>query len=222
MVQPEKERMERIFAIGDIHGYLNKLMKLMDLIQPDADKDLLIFMGDYIDRGPSSKEVVDYIIDLNRKQAQMVCLLGNHEMMFMDYLIHGKGKWSFLLNGGIDTLQSYHLKDTDSEQSIPEEHLVFFNSLRPYYETKDYIFVHAGLRTGIPLSEQKLEDLIWIRKDFINSNYNFGKLVIFGHSPVSRPLITPNKIGIDTGAGYDGKLTALELPAMNFYHVNSK
>jgi serine/threonine protein phosphatase 1 len=214
--------MQRIFVIGDIHGYLNKLTKLMDMIQPDADKDLLVFIGDYIDRGPRSKEVVDYMIDLKKRQTHMVCLLGNHEMMFMDYLIYGKEKKSFLINGGRETLKSYKMKEADAESIIPEEHLVFFNSLKPYYETKNYIFVHAGLREGIPLSEQKLEDLIWIRREFIDSTHNFGKLVIFGHTPVSRPLISPTKIGIDTGAGYGARLTALELPAMRFFTTAGK
>jgi serine/threonine protein phosphatase 1 len=215
--------MERVFAIGDIHGYLNKLKRLIGRIKPDAEKDLLVFIGDYIDRGPDSKGVVDYLINLQSRQAtNMVCLLGNHEKMFMDYLTNGKEKWGFLMNGGVDTLKSYNIKEDQSKKVLPKEHLAFFKSLRPYYETEDYIFVHAGLRAGIPLSEQKLDDLIWIRKEFTESNYNFGKLVIFGHTPLSRPLVAPTKIGIDTGAGYDGKLTALELLEMRFYSVTGK
>ncbi len=215
--------MERVFAIGDIHGYLNKLKRLIGRIKPDAEKDLLVFIGDYIDRGPDSKGVVDYLINLQSRQAtNMVCLLGNHEKMFMDYLTNGKEKWSFLMNGGVDTLKSYNIKENQSKKVLPREHIVFFKSLRPYYETEDYIFVHAGLRAGIPLSEQKLDDLIWIRKEFTESNYNFGKLVIFGHTPLTRPLVAPTKIGIDTGAGYDGKLTALELLEMRFYSVTGK
>lgn len=194
----------------------------MGRIKPDADKDLLVFLGDYIDRGPDSKEVVDYLINLKSRQTNMVCLLGNHEKMFMDYLTDGKEKWGFLMNGGVETLKSYNIDENDSKKVLPKEHHAFFNSLRPYYETEDYIFVHAGLRAGIPLSEQKAEDLIWIRREFIESNYNFGKLVIFAHTPLDKPLVAPTKIGIDTGAGYDGKLTALELQEMRFYSVTGK
>jgi serine/threonine protein phosphatase 1 len=209
--------MERILVIGDIHGYLNKLVQLMGMLGPYREDDLIVFLGDYIDRGPNSKEVVDYIIDLKKRHSRTICLLGNHEMMFMDYLSQGKDKWSFLLNGGIETLHSYQLTETADEMEIPEGHMVFFNSLLPYYETEDYIFVHAGLKIGVPLSEQRLDDLLWIRGDFLEKNYDFGKLVIFGHSPFAEPLVTPWKIGLDTGAGYGGMLTALELPTFKFY-----
>ncbi len=140
--------------------------------------------------------------------------MGNHEWMFLRYL-KGKDVEIFLFNGGETTLADY------SEAGfirIPEEHLRFFEELRLFYETKDYIFVHAGLRPGRDLSQQDAEDLVWIRGEFIWSQFNFGKRVIFGHTPFDDPLIMNNKIGIDTGCVYGGRLTALVLPEIDFYY----
>ncbi len=207
----------RIFAIGDIHGYLNKLEALMRKIKPDPDRDELVFLGDYVDRGPNSKEVVEMVLEIRKAFPRTTCLMGNHEFTLLDYLTYRKDPWTFFLNGGIETIHSYELTGEDMESKIPEEHLAFFNSLKPYYETEHYIFVHAGLREGVPLHEQTLDDLVWIRREFIESKQDFGKLVIFGHTPFPKPLVHPNKIGIDTGAGYGGTLTCLELPGRLFY-----
>jgi serine/threonine protein phosphatase 1 len=207
----------RIFAIGDIHGYLNKLRTLMGKISIDPERDHLVFLGDYIDRGPQSREVVDYILEMQWLYPNTVCLLGNHEVMFQEYLANPRDPWTFLINGGVETIHSYELTGDDPISKLPTEHLNFFNSLRPFYETEDYIFVHAGLRVGVSLHEQSVDDLIWIRSEFVDSPHDFGKLVIFGHTPFARPLIHPNKIGIDTGAGYGGRLTGLVLPERTFY-----
>jgi serine/threonine protein phosphatase 1 len=207
----------RIFVIGDIHGYLNKLTELMSKIHPDPQKDQLVFLGDYIDRGPQSKEVVDYVLKVKERFPRTIFLMGNHEFMFLEYLTNRAEPWTFLLNGGVETVHSYELVGDDPEEHIPDEHFVFFNTLKPYYETEDYIFVHAGLRSGVPLHEQTLDDLLWIRREFIRSQEDFGKLVIFGHTPFPSPLVHENKIGIDTGAGYGGMLTCLELPGRIFY-----
>ena len=183
------------------------------------DKDLLIFLGDYIDRGEYGKEVVDYIIKLKRNSEYVRCLLGNHDVMFLDYL-NGKNIDRFLGNGGDATLLSYGIISPDEGYDlVPREHIRFFKSLEPYIELEDYYFVHAGFRPGLKIKEQKLEDMLWIRNDFIDSKYDFGKKVIFGHTPMDEPLIMNNKIGIDTGAGYGEKLTCLELPGEKFYSV---
>lgn len=213
--------MERIFAIGDIHGCSDKLRAMMETIRPDKEKDGIVFIGDYIDRGPDSKGVVDYVLDLGKQYDQMVCLMGNHEQMFLDYHLHGKNGDLFLLNGGDATLLSYGLTDTPSgkKADVPEEHLRFFRRLLPYYETEAYLFVHAGLRPRVPLAEQSPEDLLWIRHTFIRSYQDFGKIVVFGHTPLPEPLIDYNKIGIDTGAVYGGSLTCVELPAVKIYQV---
>lgn len=211
--------MERIFAIGDIHGCLNKLQDLMDKIDIDIKKDTLVFIGDYIDRGKHSYEVVEYLLNLKRRFQQIVFLKGNHEEMLEKYLA-GFDKITYLVNGGQQALDSYmnNSRKPDGPQ-IPREHLSFFNSLQLFYETEDYIFVHAGLKNKVPLEQQKTEDLLWIRSKFIRSDFNFGKQVVFGHTPLPEPLVQPNKIGIDTGAVYGGKLTCVRLPELVFYSV---
>lgn len=211
--------MERIFAVGDIHGCLDKLVSVMGVIDIDFAKDTLVFIGDYIDRGPSSKEVVDYLIDLGKRGPSVIFLKGNHELMLEEYL-SGADAATFLYNGGGATLESYmKAAGLRTQNPIPREHLEFFDSLRLYYETDEYIFVHAGLKPNIPLEEQEEFHMLWIREEFIYSDFDFGKRVIFGHTPFREPLILHNKIGIDTGAVYGNKLTALELPAMRFFSM---
>lgn len=213
--------MGRIFAIGDIHGCADRLKALIARLDIDAQQDRLIFIGDYIDRGPDVRGVVDMILDLKERMDHVICLLGNHERMFLDYYLHHRGLELLLDNGGTETLESYGFRRSGQDPSfrLPEQHLRFYQSLLPYYETDHYIFVHAGLRPGIPLPNQDVEDLIWIRFDFIRSVYDFGKKVVFGHTPFSVPLVESNKIGIDTGAVYGGLLTCLELPGMIFHQA---
>ncbi len=211
--------MGSIYAIGDIHGCLDKLETLMSTIDVDVQRDQLVFLGDYIDRGPSSYEVVDYLMQIIRRMPATVFLKGNHEEMFTHYL-SGMDRQLFVMNGGQATLESYMKNRTEADGSlIPSEHLRFFSSLRLYYQTDDYIFVHAGLRDNIPLESQKTEDLLWIRDAFIASEYDFGKRVIFGHTPFNTPLVQPNKIGVDTGAVYGNQLTCVKLPETEFFHV---
>lgn len=212
-----------IYAVGDIHGCLDHLERLLDEVQPDLEKDVLLFIGDYIDRGPESKGVVDYIIKLQQKypREQIICLKGNHEAMFLDFLA-GRERELFLLNGGLRTLRDYWGGRWDSleELLLPPEHARFYQELLAYHETPDYIFVHGGLKPGVPLGEQQEEDLLWIRGEFITSMEDFGRLVIFGHTPFKQPLVMPNKIGIDTGAVYGNFLTCLKLPQNEFIFTN--
>ncbi|MCX5850152.1 MAG: metallophosphoesterase family protein [Deltaproteobacteria bacterium] len=214
--------MNKIFAIGDIHGCLEKLSSLIMNIGADPRKDTLIFIGDYIDRGNSNRETVDYVLRLKSEYRNIVCLLGNHEHMLMRYL-EGADEDLYLENGGSATLNSYGIFLSDDikkrKAKITSEHRKFFKSLLPYYETEDYIFVHAGLKPGLPLKEQITRDLLWIRYEFIDAQDDFGKMVIFGHTPFAYPLIMPNKIGIDTGVIYGGKLTCVELPAVKIHQV---
>ena len=209
--------MKKIFAIGDIHGCFDRLKKLMGKIPIDFSRDTLVFIGDYIDRGPHSVEVVDYLIQLQNRIPEVVFLKGNHEDM-LDKFINGADRFTYLLNGGQKTLDSYLMKPVQSEFfPIPPDHMEFFKSLRLFYETKDFIFVDAGLRPRVPLETQKTEDLLWIRDKFISTKYDFGKRVIFGHTPLKKPLVETNKIGIDTGAVYGNALTCVELPDLVFY-----
>jgi len=211
-----------IYAIGDIHGCFNHLINLLNLVKPDLNRHKLVFVGDYLDRGPESAKVVDFIINLKKKYnpENIICLMGNHERMFLDFL-QGQEEEFFLLNGGASTAVSYwgnHWKSR--ERQLPAGHDYFYASLKFYYETDDYIFVHGGLRPGLPLAAQKEEDLLWIRSEFILSDFDFGRRVIFGHTPVRTPLVMPNKIGIDTGAVYGNKLTCLMLPEGKFFSVS--
>lgn len=210
---------EKLYAIGDIHGCFQNLKSLMDQIPFQPDSDTIVFLGDYIDRGPDSFNVVSYLIDLKNNSKNAIFLKGNHEDM-LDGFISGNNRNLFLANGGEQTLRSYlKVQNFPSSFPIPAEHLDFFRSLLPYYETEDFIFVHAGLKQGVDLKDQKPRDLFWIRKQFINSDYDFGKRIVFGHTPFPEPYISHNKIGIDTGAVYGNKLTCVELTRMDFFSV---
>lgn len=219
-IQTMMER-KRVFVVGDIHGCLNMLKRLMDGIDWRPEEDGLIFIGDYIDRGEDSKGVIDYILDISRLSPFVECLMGNHESILLDFL-EGRDFTTFLLNGGATTLNSYRLyHPTGTGSLIPESHLSFLKSLRSWIELDDYYVVHAGFRPGVELGAQSREDLLWIRDSFIFSDYDFGKKVIFGHTPFSEPLIMENKIGLDTGAVYGNKLTCLELPSLRFHSVEA-
>jgi len=209
--------MKKLFAIGDIHGCYDRLKALVEKIPIDFSRDTLLFIGDYIDRGPHSAEVVDYLIQLKKRVKEVIFLKGNHEDM-LDKFLNGDDRFTYLLNGGQQTLDSY-LKKTVQPESfpIPPDHVEFFKSLRLYYETEEFIFVHAGLRPRTPLETQSTEDLLWIRDNFISTKYDFGKRVIFGHTPLKKPLVEPNKIGIDTGAVYGNALTCVQLPELVFF-----
>jgi serine/threonine protein phosphatase 1 len=209
--------MKRIFAIGDIHGCYDRLKTLMGKIPIDCSRDTLVFIGDYIDRGPHSVEVVDYLIHLKKRVPEVIFLKGNHEDM-LDKFLTGADRFTYLLNGGQQTLDSYLTKPVQSEFfPIPPDHMEFFKSLRLFYETEEFIFVHAGLRPRVPLKSQNAEDLLWIRNKFVSTKYDFGKRVIFGHTPLKKPLVEPNKIGIDTGAVYGNALTCVQLPDLVFF-----
>ena len=204
----------KIFAIGDIHGCLDKLKPLLGMIQLDWEKDLMVFLGDYVDRGPDSKGVIELLLDLKKEHAdRLIFLKGNHEWMFTQFL-KGEDHDLFLPNGGRKTLESYSVEE--GKIDIPQSHRDFLDHLDLYFETNDYIFVHAGLRPYISISEQSPEDLLWIRSHFLKSSYDWGKRVIFGHTPFSVPFIEANKVGVDTGAVYGGRLTCLVLPDFEF------
>ncbi len=215
--------MEKIFAIGDIHGCLSKLEVLIPQIGIDSEEDALVFIGDYIDRGPDSRGVVDFVLDLRKKMHRVICLMGNHEQMFLDYVCLNKDEDIYLFNGGNATIASYGYRSVHGgkEINVPDDHMEFFKSLLPFHETDDYIFVHAGLRENVPLKDQDIQDMLWLRHEFILSSHDFGKTVVFGHTPMShaRPLFLPGRIGIDTGAVYGGYLTCVELPSKKIYQA---
>jgi serine/threonine protein phosphatase 1 len=207
--------MHRTFAVGDIHGCIDKLEDLISKIDPKPE-DILVFLGDYIDRGEMGKEVVDFLIDLADK-IPCVFLRGNHEDMFLTFLEFGTNRTMYFANGGMRTIESYIRPDifTSTEQvarTIPGSHRHFFSRLKWYHEDEKYLYVHAGIKPHVSIELQDRYELIWIRDEFIFSPTGIRKKVIFGHTPFARPLVKSDKIGIDTGAVYGGNLTAIELP----------
>ncbi len=206
-------RRHTTYVIGDIHGCLAPLQALMAKL-PIRKNDDLLFIGDYIDRGPDAKGVVDYVLDLRRsRQGKVICLMGNHEWMLLNYL-DGTDPVSWLQNGGHATLASY-----GGEHKIPPAHLEFFRNLSPVHRTEEYLFVHAGIRPGVPLEQQNPEDMLWIRREFYLAAVHFAPPVVFGHTPLREVMLLPDRIGIDTGCVYGGKLTCLVLPGREVIQV---
>src|SRR5574341_1540652 len=156
---PNLLRRQKTYVIGDIHGCLEQLKALMGRL-PLRQNDELVFIGDYIDRGPDSKGVVNHVLGLRKaRPGKVICLMGNHEWMLLNHL-EGTDTVSWLLNGGRATLASY-----GGEDEIPSTHLEFFRGLSPFHRTEDYLFVHAGIRPGVPLEAQGAEDMLWIRRE---------------------------------------------------------
>lgn len=204
--------MSNLYAIGDIHGHISVLEELFVSV-PFQQRDEIIFVGDYIDRGPNSSGVVDFLIDKKKEFPEMIFLRGNHEDMFIDFFegTYRYQKDFFEEKVGVETLRSYgHIPGTSFSLSL--EHQKFYKELLFFYETEDFLFAHAGFRPGIPISEQENSDMIWIREDFIGAKYDFGKPVVFGHSPMYEILDElPILLGIDTGLVFGGKLTCVKL-----------
>ncbi len=215
--------MGRIFVVGDIHGCLDKAEELLSRLPINWDNDTLVFLGDYVDRGPDPAGVVRLMIELKENHPdRVVCLKGNHEVMFLDYLKDDKLAGAFLNFGGTTTLESYKISPDEPGPRIhliPASHMRFLESLPLYYETSQYFMVHAGVKPGVPLKDQKEEDMLWIRDKFIKSDFDWGKRIVFGHTAFEAPLMSSNKIGIDTGAVYGGRLTCLVLPEIDFIMV---
>ena len=212
---------ERTFIVGDIHGCLDMLKRLMDKIDWRPDEDRLIFLGDYVDRGADSRGVVDFILEISKTSSLVQCLMGNHENILLDFLSTGEPRM-LIINGGMPTLESYQIANKKGDDPlVPPDHVAFFQNLPLYIELDSYYVVHAGFRPGVEIEKQSLEDLTWIREPFIFSDYDFGKTVIFGHTPLAEPLVMDNKIGLDTGAVYGNRLTCLEIPGMRFHSVGA-
>lgn len=215
-----KKEAKQYFVFGDIHGCAQELETLLETL-PLKPSSCLIFLGDYVDRGNFSKQVIEQIVELKKKY-EVIALMGNHEQLFLDFIDHPEslGAGLFILNGGGSTLASY--SDGQGHFHIPESHLQFLRDLKPFFETESCFFVHAGL-PEIPLDQvrwpEHADEILWVRAPFLQSEYNWKKRVIHGHSPRKEPEVRPNRINLDTGCVYDGKLTCLELPSEKFYSV---
>lgn len=202
---------EKILAVGDIHGRLDLLERLLEKTWPRRAPDArLVFLGDYIDRGPDSRQVVERLIALKAERPETVLLRGNHEDMLLAAL-EGRMSTTWLFNGGEATLRSYGLTPLELEQ-LPAAHLEFYRSLELMHRALGYVFVHAGLLPGVAIEDQDPRDMLWIRDEFYMSDYDFGEKVVFGHTPFPRPMVREHLIGVDTGAVYGNALTCLLLP----------
>lgn len=219
---------QRVYAIGDIHGRLDLFEQLVARIDSDraGARPLIILLGDYIDRGPGSAEMLERLSSgALPAWADWVCLKGNHEQAMLDALVPGGNqvmeRWRNF--GGRDTMRSYHVPSllsfgdnmdalrADLLQRVPQSHLDWLRGLKLSHRVGDYLFVHAGIRPGIELDAQDPIDLMWIREEFLNSRADHGCVVVHGHSIKPAVDERPNRIGIDTGAYKSGRLTALAL-----------
>jgi serine/threonine protein phosphatase 1 len=221
-----------VYAVGDIHGYSAALRTLLADIAEDAEarrpgeRPLLVFIGDYVDRGPDSKGAIDLILEAEAAGAfEVAALKGNHEDALERFLAEPAYAPSWIGNWGQTTLISYGIVPPDPldaaacqqvqarfAAAFPDAHRSFLGRLSLQRTVGDYLFVHAGVRPGVALEEQADRDLIWIRYDFLESEDDFGKVVVHGHTPsAGRPEIKPNRINVDTGVYFSGLLTAVRL-----------
>lgn len=211
----------QIYAIGDVHGCAAELESLIAHLTIDKST-LVIFLGDYVDRGSDSRRVIDLIIDL-RKRCEVVALMGNHEAMFLDFLERPEsiGSGLFILNGGGTTLANYG--GPEGSWEVPQAHVEFLKSLKLYYETESHFFVHAGvplrkrLRDLDPVVDR--ETFLWTRGPFLTTDENWEKIVVHGHTPQIDPERRPNRVNVDTGCVFGGFLTAYDVTNDRFISI---
>lgn len=219
----------RIYAIGDIHGRADLLAETIDRIEEDLrrrpiEHAIEVYLGDYVDRGPNSKSVIDQLA-VRLVQQHAVCLRGNHEAIFETFLrddpatihhwtqlgaLHTLASYGVSMRSGANALSPLELQHS-LRRSFPRTHDLFLQCLRNSFVCGDFLFVHAGIRPGVPLMQQNPEDLLWIRDEFLKSTADHGKVVIHGHTPVDYPDIRSNRINIDTGAWRTGTLTCIAI-----------
>ncbi len=221
----------RVYAIGDIHGRMDLLTAMLERIHGDIEtmppegRVHIVFLGDYLDRGNHSKSVIDYLISWPQPHFEVTFLRGNHEATMLQFLTDLTAGPGWLTYGGVNTLLSYGVRppvdvpprlrlaavQTQLRATLPTAHVAFLRHLSFYTEIGSYLFVHAGIRPGVPLDQQRHEDLVWIREDFLSSTADHGWVVVHGHTITMEAESLPNRIGIDTGAYATGRLTAVVL-----------
>jgi calcineurin-like phosphoesterase family protein len=229
-VKPQAPPGSRIYAIGDIHGRADLLRQLHGLIHADAyrrqaSRNVVVYLGDYVDRGDQSPAVIDLLLDEPLPSFESIYIKGNHEESLLRFLEDTAVGPAWLFYGGAQTLVSYGVRppdvpmnprelaraQRDLAERLPPRHRRFMLGLALTHEEGDYFFAHAGVRPGVPFDQQTAQDLLWIRDDFLLAEENFGKIVVHGHTITERPEVRHNRIGIDTGAFASGRLTCLIL-----------
>jgi serine/threonine protein phosphatase 1 len=229
LVLPTLEAGLRIYAVGDIHGRLDLLDRLHQMIlahlaaSPEA-QSVIVYVGDYVDRGPASATVIDRLVEPGPVLPPAICLRGNHEEILLQFLTDPSVANAWKPLGGFETLQSYGVPaklfiiDRDYEaarqvlaERIPPRHMAFLQRLAASHRIGPYFFAHAGIRPGVPLEQQSERDLVWIRDEFLSSVRDHGAVIVHGHTPSEAPEIRANRINIDTGAYATGRLTCAVL-----------
>jgi serine/threonine protein phosphatase 1 len=218
-----------VYAIGDVHGRADLLAPLLDVVLADAaraERTIVVGLGDYVDRGPDSRGVVELMLDLAEKPSiTLHCLRGNHDQALLDFLVDAELGPSWVRHGGGDTLASYGVASPrdpgdmrawrDARETfaaaLPDAHRRFFETLALSYVCEDYLFAHAGVRPGVALDAQTARDLLWIRDPFLSCARPLEKLVVHGHTPASRVHADHRRIGLDTEAHASGVLSACRL-----------
>ncbi|MFB9268828.1 metallophosphoesterase family protein [Bradyrhizobium erythrophlei] len=226
----------RIYAISDIHGCAHLLRQMFRVIDADVAhsrpyRAIEVYMGDYIDRGPDTRRTLDLLVERARR-GNVVFLKGNHEAFLGEVVRDPSRLPDWLRVGGLQTLLSYGLSPSPAPQedeqrtlirelaaAMPPLHREFLGRLRLSFTCGDFFFVHAGVRPGTPLTEQREADLLWIRDEFLQSKKNFGKYIVHGHTPVRSAEILPNRANIDTGAYATGNLTLLSIQGSSMLAV---
>ena len=221
-----------IYAIGDVHGRADLLRQTFNLIDEDIrltrpERAIQVLLGDYVDRGPSSRQTIDLLIE-RRRSGDTVLLRGNHEAMLQHLLASPDDVPNLRSFGMLATLRSYGIGSTLNpdpaeekrlldkfRQSFPREHREFLQSLETSYTAGDYLFVHAGIRPRVALDQQDENDLMWIREEFLDFTGDFGKYVVHGHTPVPKVDIRRNRMNIDTGAYATNRLTTVRFRESN-------
>lgn len=238
--------MTTIYAIGDIHGHLNPLKVLHERIEHDrAHHDThfanVVHLGDLIDRGPASAGVVDWLIKGQQADLRWIVLQGNHDQMLVDFLdnpgfenprISSGYTWLHPKLGGLTTLESYGVdiaasRDTldlwrDAVAAVPASHRDFLRNLPRYHREPGLFFAHAGIRPGVALEDQDPEDLIWIRRSFLNFEGKHPALIVHGHTPMQKPTRYHNRINLDGGAGYGRSMVAVVIEGDEVFRLTAK
>lgn len=239
-MQPSAPEDMRLYAVGDIHGRNDLLEQLLTDVAADGrlhpdKRKVLIFLGDYVDRGLQSCQVIERLSTLDLDGFETVFLKGNHELAMMQFLGDAQFGRTWKYYGGLETLHSYGINELtlsdnpdDFEAArirfnevLPASHRFFLERLHLSVEYGDYFFVHAGVRPGLSLARQIEDDLLWIRDDFLNSRSSFGKVIVHGHTPQEGAVFRSNRIGIDTGAYVTGVLTCLVLDGVSRFLVQT-